>query len=142
MPMETTGPTEPETGTPEPLHDTHGHAKNSGHVRYFTLGDGYDFAGMKEELRGYTQVLLGREAPPIDRGILTLMELAEAYHARAKEIEMELLELEAEGAVLRGSRPYKFRTGMLRSFIEMCSKTIDLGSRRMTQAVAEAEGKA
>jgi hypothetical protein len=60
------------------------------------------------------------------------MECAEAFHARAKEMEMELLELEAEGAVPRGSRPYKFRTGYLRSFIELTSKTIELGSRRLT----------
>lgn len=87
---------------------------------------------MREELREYTDILLGRIEPPIDKGVLTMMEVAEAFHARAREMEMELLELEAEGAVLRGSRPYKFRTGMLRSFIEMCSKTIDLGSRRLT----------
>jgi hypothetical protein len=89
---------------------------------------------MKHELANYVDILLGREDPPVDRGVMTLMELAEAYHARAKEIEMELLEMEAEGAVLRGSRPYKFRTGYLRSFIELCSKTIDLGSRRVTHA--------
>jgi hypothetical protein len=29
---------------------------------------------------------------------------------------------------------YKFRTGKLRSFIEAASKTIDLGSRRVTNA--------
>lgn len=94
------------------------------------------------ELREYTQVLLGRAPAPIDRGILTMMEVAEAYHARAKEMEMELLEAEASGAILRGSRPYRFRTGPLRSFIEMCAKTIDLGSRRITTTIAEAEGKA
>lgn len=103
-------------------------------MRYFRLGEGYEYARMREELADYTNVLLARTPPPIDKGIMTLMELAEAYHARAKEMEMELLELEADGAVLRGSRPYKFRTGALRSFIEMAAKTIDLGSRRVTNA--------
>jgi hypothetical protein len=87
---------------------------------------------MRQEIGHYKDVLLGREDPPIDRGVLTLMEVAEAYHARAKEIEMELLELENTGAILRGSNPYKFRTGYLRSFIELTSKTIELGSRRVT----------
>lgn len=87
---------------------------------------------MRDEIAGYKDVLLGRVNPPIDVGVLTLMEVAEAYHARAKEIEMELLELENTGAILRGSNPYRFRTGYLRSFIEMTSKTIELGSRRVT----------
>lgn len=124
------------------LHDTHGHALHGEHgVRAFRLGEGYDLVRMKSEIEGYVAVLLGREQPPIDAGALTLMECAEAYHARAKEIEMELLELEAEGAILRGSRPYRFRTGYLRSFIELCARTIELGSRRVTYNIARAEGK-
>lgn len=111
-------------------------------VRYFKLGTGYDLVRMKQELQGYTEVLLGEAPPPIDRGILTLMEVAEAYHARAKQIEMELLEMEREGVVLKNSSPYKFRTGYLRSFIELVDKTIALGSRRVTFAQLEAEGKA
>lgn len=133
------------TGPPDAdstrLRDTHGHAHHAGSVRYFKVGEGYDLVRMRHELSGYVDVLLGRTEPPLDKGVLTLMECAEAYHARAKEIEMELLEMEAEGAVLRGSRPYRFRTGYLRSFIELCSKTIELGSRRVTHAVAQAEGK-
>lgn len=117
----------------EPLRDTHDHAGHTAHgVRYFRLGEGYDLVGMKNELNDYKDILLGREDPPIDKGILTLMEIAEAYLARAFEMNMELLELEAEGAVLRGSRPYKFRTGYLRTFIELASKSMELGSRRVT----------
>lgn len=89
---------------------------------------------MKDELQVYTDILLGRKPPPIDAGILTLMECAEAFHARAKEMEMSLLNGEAEGAILKGSGPYRFRTGALRSFIEMAAKAIDLGSRRVTHA--------
>lgn len=114
----------------------------TGHgVRYFRLGEGFDYRAMKEELGEYKDVLLGRLDPPIDRGVMTLMEVAEAYHARAKEIEMELLELENQGVVLRGSNPYKFRTGFLRSFIELTSKTIDLGSRRVTYEKDMANGR-
>ena len=61
-------------------------------VRYFHVGAGFELSKMMAELREYTNILLGREDPPIDRGVMTLMELAEAYHARAKEIEMELLD--------------------------------------------------
>lgn len=86
-----------------------------------------------------TNVLLGREDPPFDVGVMTMMEVAEAFHARASEMEMELHQLEADGTVLRGSRPYKFRTGQLRTFIEMVRKTIDLGSRRITAAQMEWE---
>lgn len=96
---------------------------------------------MKEELQVYTDILLGRVDPPIDSGVLTLMECAEAFHARAKEMEMSLLNSEAEGVVLRGSGQYRFRTGALRSFIEMCAKAIDLGSRRVTHANMVAEGR-
>lgn len=117
--MVTTGPTS-ATGLPDRS------------VRYFVLGDGLDYGRMRQEISEYKDVLLGRVNPPIDRGVLTLMEVAEAYHARAKDIEMELLELENTGAILRGSNPYKFRTGYLRSFIELTSKTIELGSRRVT----------
>jgi hypothetical protein len=84
-------------------------------------------------------VLLGRLDPPIDRGIMTLQEVAEAYHARASEIAMKLLRLEAEGQVVRGDKAYKFRTGELRTFMEMCSKAIDLGSRRLTQMALEVQ---
>lgn len=96
---------------------------------------------MKQEIQGYADVLLGREDPPVDKGVLTLFECAEAFHSRAREMEMNLLNAEAEGAVLKGSNAYKFRTGALRSFIEMARGAMDLGSRRVTQAIAVAEGK-
>ena len=101
-------------------------------VRYFKIGEGYDLDQMKRELDDYMDVLLGRQDPPIDVGVMTLMEVAEAYHARACEIEMELKEMEAEGVIMKGTRLYHFRTGKLRTFIELTNKTIDLGSRRVT----------
>lgn len=87
---------------------------------------------MKAELQEYTDVLLGRKSAPVDSGVSTLMEVAEAYHARAREMEMQIRQAEIEGLVLKGSRHYHFRTGPLRSFIELSSKSIDLGSRRIT----------
>jgi hypothetical protein len=102
------------------------------HVRAFKIGEGFDLHQMKSELDDYTDILLGRVDPPFDHGVLTLMELAEAAHARAREMEMDLLDKESEGVILKDSLAYKFRTGKLRSFIELSKRTIDLGSRRVT----------
>ena len=88
---------------------------------------------LQDELLGYTDVLLGREVPPVDSPYLSLMEIASAYHARALEIEMLIHNEEQHRRVVRGSPHYKFRTGQLRSFIEMSKRLADLGSRRLTQ---------
>lgn len=113
-------------------------------MRAFHVGAGFDLQAMSEELTEYVDILLGRVDPPISDGILTLMELAEAFHARAKEMEMEIHEGERMGSILRGSGAYRFRTGKLRSFIELTKETIDLGSRRVTHAqymLREREGR-
>ena len=113
-------------------------------IRAFHVGAGFNVNEMSRELSEYVDILLGRIEPPIDAGVLTLMECAEAFHARAKEMEMEILDAERTGAVTRGSGPYKFRTGKLRSFTELASKTIELGSRRVTYAqymLREREGR-
>lgn len=101
-------------------------------VRAFRVGEGYDLQAIKSEIADYTDMLLGRVDPPFDHGPMTLMELAETVHARAREIEMELLEKESEGVILKGSMAYYFRTGKLRAFIELAKRSIDLGSRRVT----------
>jgi hypothetical protein len=92
---------------------------------------------MQAELADYTDVLLGRQPPPIQAGPMTLMEVASAYHARALEIQMLLQRAEREGRVIRGSAHYKFRTGELRTFVEMAKGAADLGSRRLTAEVLE-----
>jgi hypothetical protein len=85
--------------------------------------------------------LLGRVEPPIDNGISTLAEVANAYYARAREIEMILLRGELDGHILKGTAPYRFRTGELRSFIELAKNCYELGSRRITAAqIAYDEG--
>lgn len=86
-----------------------------------------------DELFGYTDVLLGREQPPVVSPYLTLAEVAAAYYARAREIEMLIYQGEQDGSIPRGSQFYKLRTGLLNSFIEMSKRLYDLGSRRLTQ---------
>jgi len=93
-----------------------------------------DIDDIYDEFAGYTSIILGRADPPdsLD-GVLDLMEVAAAYYARAKEIEMAIHWEELNRRVIRGSPYYKFRTGPLRSFIEMAKMMADLGSRRLTQ---------
>lgn len=86
---------------------------------------------MNNELIDMTNVLLGRtDAPMI--GVMGLMEVADVYYARAAEMTMLLQAAEREGTVIRGSSHYKFRTGELRTFLEMAKKATELGSRRVT----------
>lgn len=88
-----------------------------------------------DEFMGYARVLTGRDPAPLDSPYLQLAEIAGAYHARAREVEMLLLDAERRGEIRRGSDYYRFRTGSLRSFIEMCKRAYDLGSRRLSQEV-------
>jgi hypothetical protein len=92
-----------------------------------------DVEALHEEFLEYANILLGRVDPPIDSPYLQLMELATAYHARALEVEMLIHWEEQQHRVIRGHPLYKFRTGQLRSFIELSKKLADLGSRRLTQ---------
>lgn len=102
------------------------------------VGQGLPNLGaLREELQGMTDILLDRDDPPIDVGVMTLMEVATAFYARAAEITAILQKAEANGVVTRGSKHYKFRTGELRTFMDMASKKIDLGSRRVTAAKME-----
>lgn len=98
------------------------------------LGEGIpEVDDLRDELLGYANVLLGREVPLVDSPYLTLMEIATAYYARGLEIEMMIHGLEQDHKVVRGSPLNKFRTGQLRSFLEMAKKMADLGSRRLSQ---------
>ncbi len=92
-----------------------------------------DLDALRDELLSYVDVLLGRDEPPVNSPYLDLMEIATAYYARALEIEMLIHEAEQKQIVVKGSPHYRFRTGQLRSFIEMSKKMADLGSRRLTQ---------
>ena len=87
---------------------------------------------MEMELAEMIDVLLGREEPPIDSGVLTLQEVADAYFARGMELTIMIQGLERAGELGRGDEMYKFRTGELRSFVELAKRAGDLGSRRLT----------
>lgn len=92
---------------------------------------------MQAELDEYTSILLGHAPPPIDRGDMTLLEYANAVYSRAMELTMLLQRAEAAGVVVKGSKVYKFRTGELRTFVELAGRAVDLGSRRVTAAKME-----
>ena len=63
------------------------------------------------------------------------IEISVAYYARAKEIEMYCKKFESGIDVGKTRHPlYKFRTGQLNVFIEMCKELTKLGSRRITVA--------
>lgn len=88
---------------------------------------------IEDELLGYCDVLLGRDAPPVESPYLDLCEVATAYYARALELDILIHNEERKRNIVRGHELYKVRTGSLRSFIEMAKKMADLGSRRLTQ---------
>lgn len=87
---------------------------------------------LSDELEDMRDVLFGRVASPMNSPYLELMEVATAYYCRAKEIEGLISKAERDGEVTRGSALYKFRTGELRSFIELSKEAANLGSRRLT----------
>lgn len=104
-------------------------------LRAIPLGEGLpSIPEMVLELQNMTDVLMGRKPPPVDAKHLTLMEVADAYFSRASEMTMLLQQMEREGKINRGSKHYKFRTGELRTFLEMAKRAADLGSRRLTEA--------
>lgn len=115
-----------------------------GSLRMFRLGEGLpNITVLQEELQDMWDTLLGRTPPPVklrDR-TLALMEVADAYHARALEIKSHIQTLEAEGRILKGTALYAFRTGPLQNFIDMSRKASDLGSRRLTEESLRTEAE-
>lgn len=85
------------------------------------------------EIMGYMDVILGRKDAEMVSPYLGLAEAATAYYCRAQEIDALIHAGEREGLIHRGSSLYKFRTGELRSFIELAKRASELGSRRLTQ---------
>lgn len=86
-----------------------------------------------EEIEGYIDIILGRTPPPVESPYLSLAEVATMYYCRAMEIDARIHQGERVGDIAKGSAYYRFRTGELRSFIELSKKAADLGSRRLTQ---------
>jgi hypothetical protein len=95
---------------------------------------------LRTELQDYLDVLLGREMPPINTGVSTLAEVASVYLGRAREIEMLIYQGEMSGLYTKGGSHYKYRTGELRSFIDLVRNAYEMGSRRITVAQQEDRG--
>lgn len=120
--------------TGEVVAATNDRQSATGFLRAVPIGKGVpSIPVMLEEIQDMTDVLMGRIQPPIDAGHLTLMEVADAYFARASEMTMLLQKAEREGTITKGSSHYKFRTGELRTFMEMARRASELGSRRLTE---------
>lgn len=92
---------------------------------------------IRNELDDYTDILMGREEPDQHYGFMSLMEVADAFYARAQELTMLIQRAEADGVVSKASPYYKLRTGELRTFAEMAKRAADLGSRRLSAAQLE-----
>jgi hypothetical protein len=90
---------------------------------------------IRTEMERMRDVLMGRREAPV-HGILALMEVADAYFARACEWEQLILAAEADGRVPKGkdSKYHSLRTQEIRSFKELAKSACDLGSRRLTAA--------
>ena len=102
-------------------------------LRGFALPHGLgNISQLEAELQDMMDVLLGRVPPPINAGTMTLMEVADAYHARAQEIRILIFRGEGDGRFRRGGPAYKFRTGQLAAFIDLVKNVSALGSRRLT----------
>lgn len=106
-------------------------------LRSFRVGEGLpNLTLLSNELLDMNDVLMGRKEPPVT-GVLALMETADAYFARASEIEILIQKAVREGRI-SSSNPYnKFRTGELRNFKELAKRAADLGSRRLTAAALD-----
>lgn len=108
-------------------------------IRHFRLGEGLPTPEkIRDELAYMRAVLLGHEDPPIEEGIITLMEVAEGFYSRACDMEQQILRAQEEGRIIGGStkkNPYHtLRTQEIRSFKDMSKSAAELGSRRVTWA--------
>lgn len=88
---------------------------------------------LEAELQDMMDVLLGRVPPPYQNGTLTMMEVADAYHARAQEIRILIYRGEQAGKFAKGGPAYRFRTTQLAAFIDLVRNVSALGSRRLTE---------
>lgn len=113
------------------------------HVRprvYATMGtDAVDLDELQAECDEYWNVLLRRQELPVVLGVQDLHETAAAYLTRLLEMEALIRRYEENlsPGFLRGGLMNKFRTGELQSLIKAAMTQMDLGSRRITQYVAE-----
>ena len=108
-------------------------------IRTFHLGQGLPTpSDIRDELQDMREVLLGHIDPPIEEGIMTMMEVADGYYARACDLEQQILRAQEEGRISGGNtksnKYHSLRTQEIRSFKEMAKNAFELGSRRVTAA--------
>lgn len=110
------------------------HQNRAKTLRAFEVGKSpINLTVWRQELADYTDVLMGRQEPPIPAAsVMSLMEVADMYYARASEMTMQIQQLESDGRVDKANPAYKFRVGELRTFRELAKHAADLGSRRLT----------
>jgi hypothetical protein len=102
------------------------------HLRSFHVGEGLPKSTeITVELEDMRDVLMGRVAPPVG-GVLSLMEVADAYFARACELEQMILAAVREGRITKTDPRNSIRTQEIRSFKELAKSAVELGSRRIT----------
>jgi hypothetical protein len=76
---------------------------------------------------------MGRAPFPIHSPYLSMMEVATAYYARAKEMDSLIHRGMRKGIIQKDSEYDRFRKDELTNFIDIARKAADLGSRRLTQ---------
>jgi hypothetical protein len=101
-------------------------------LRHFRIGEGLPTpAEITQELEDMRDVLMGRVDPPVS-GVLALMEVADAFFARACELEQMILAGVREGRISKATQYQSIRTQEIRSFKELAKSAAELGSRRVT----------
>lgn len=112
---------------------THRDKIRQGKVRSFPIISGLPTPDdLTDELQEMLDVLLGRTPAPIDSGVTTMMEVADAYYARAAELTFLIHQGERSGSITKNSEYYKLRTGELRIFMDACKRSVETGSRRLS----------
>ncbi len=87
-----------------------------------------------DELEQMELVLMLKLPLPVDDPRVGLLVTAGSYHTRASSMKRTIQRLEREGTISRSHDLVKFRTGELRTFMEMASKVFDSASRALTAA--------
>lgn len=107
-------------------------ARTTRRLRTFKIGAGLPEPDeITDELEHMRDILMGRYDSPVT-GVLALMEVADAYFARACELEQLILAAVREGHITKSDPRNSIRTQEIRSFKELSKSAAELGSRRVT----------
>jgi hypothetical protein len=122
-------------GRVKPLKRQGTEGRRNPSLRPFAIhgGDLPGLALLKSEVMDMWDVLLGNRPPPINSTRTdAMMETADAYFARASYITAMIQRAEQEGKLKRGDAYVSFRSGELRTFMDVAKRSADMGSRRVT----------